>query len=54
MFRVFDKENEIWVDVYRIRDDKNGYPYFLIYEDGVWKYRSAKYFTTEWEEDYWC
>lgn len=30
--------------VYNVRDDKNGYPHFLIYENGEWKYVSAKYF----------
>lgn len=33
-----------YVKVYSVRDDKNGYPQFLIYEDGEWKYRSAKYY----------
>ena len=32
------------VEVYNVRDDKNGYPHFLIYENGEWKYVSAKYF----------
>ena len=32
------------VKVYNVRDDKNGYPQFLIYEYGEWKYMSAKYF----------
>lgn len=27
-----------------MRDDKNGYPHFLIYENGEWKYVSAKNF----------
>lgn len=30
--------------VYNIRDDKNGYPHFLIYIDNQWKYISAKHF----------
>lgn len=33
-----------YVKVYAVRDDKNGYPQFLIYENGEWKYRSAKYY----------
>lgn len=37
--------------VYAVRDDKNGYPQFLIYENGEWKYRSAKYYC-EVEENY--
>lgn len=32
------------VNVYTVRDDKNGYPHFLIYENGEWKYVSAKHF----------
>lgn len=32
------------IKVYNVRDDKNGYPHFLIYENGEWKYVSAKYF----------
>lgn len=30
------------IKVFAIRDDKKGYPHFLIYEDGEWKYKSAK------------
>lgn len=56
MFTVYEKG--IWkndeyvharrpksVEVYAVRDDKNGYPHFLICENGEWKYRSAKYYT---------
>ena len=32
------------IKVYNVRDDKNGYPHFLIYENGEWKYVSAKHF----------
>lgn len=32
------------IPVYNVRDDKNGYPHFLIYEDKQWRYVSAKYF----------
>ena len=35
------------VKVYAIRNDKNGYPHFLIYEDNQWKWKSAKHFTPE-------
>lgn len=49
MFKLWkiseDEEYEESVTVYAVRDDKNGYPYFLIYENGGWKYVSAKYFT---------
>lgn len=29
-------------EVYNIRDDKKGYPHFLIYTDNQWLYVSAK------------
>lgn len=35
------------VKVYNVRDDKNGYPHFLIYENGEWKYVSAKHFVPD-------
>ena len=35
------------VKVYNVRNDKNGYPHFLIYENGEWKYVSAKYFVPD-------
>lgn len=31
------------LNVFSIRNDKNGYPQFLIYYDKQWKYVSAKY-----------
>lgn len=33
------------VHVYDVTYDKNGYPCFLIYEDGQWKRVSAKHYT---------
>ena len=48
LFTVCKKSEEEFarrsVDVYAVRDDKNGYPQFLIYEDNQWKYISAKHF----------
>lgn len=44
LFRVCRKSDDIPVDVYAIRDDNNGYPHFLIYEDNEWKYVKAKHF----------
>lgn len=35
------------IKVYNVRDDKNGYPHFLIYENGEWKYVSAKHFVPD-------
>ena len=46
MFSVYYKEDEEFINpitVFAIRD-KKGYPYFLIYEDRQWKYKSAKLF----------
>lgn len=31
--------------VHNVRDDGNGYPMFLIYDNGQWLNKSAKYFT---------
>lgn len=30
--------------VYSVRNDKTGYPQFLIYYDNQWLWKSAKYF----------
>lgn len=35
------------VKVYNVRDDKNGFPHFLIYENGEWKYVSVKHFVPD-------
>lgn len=32
------------VTVCNVRDDKRGYPHFLVYIDNQWRYISAKYF----------
>lgn len=39
-----DKDIKTTVSVYAVRDDKNGYPHFLIYENKEWKYVKAKHF----------
>ena len=44
MFKLFYEPKQVWVTIYNIRDDKNGYPNFLINLDGHWVYKSAKYF----------
>lgn len=38
--------------VHNVRDDGNGYPQFLIFDDGQWKYKSAKYFIPVKENTY--
>lgn len=42
--RKLRKNKSNLVKVYAVRDDKNGYPHFLIYENNSWKYVSAKHF----------
>lgn len=45
MFKVMNKETEKVFEVYNIRYDAiTGYPQFLIYDDGQWLCRSAKFF----------
>lgn len=47
MFDAVRKRKDDWryiAHIYNVRDDKNGYPHFLIFEDGEWKYVSAKHF----------
>lgn len=41
---TYKKDNSLCT-VYDIRNDKNGFPQFLIYTEGQWKYISAKNFT---------
>lgn len=43
-FVVYRKDTIEEVVVYAVRDDDKGYPHFLVYEDGQWKYISAKHF----------
>ena len=42
--QVYDKRNKFFCEVYDITYDSNGYPHFLIYEDGQWVRISAKHF----------
>lgn len=45
VFQVVKKEDHSVIrKVYDVRNDNCGYPHFLIYENGEWKYVSAKYF----------
>lgn len=47
-FMVLTKESNMethkLVTVYAIEQDSSGYPKFLIYDKGEWKYRSAKHY----------
>lgn len=52
MFRVIDKDTREPFDVYDITyDAMNGYPQFLIYEDGQWLRVSAKHYRPYEAED---
>lgn len=42
--KVYDKYNYASYEVYDITYDSNGYPHFLIYENGQWTRKSAKNF----------
>lgn len=44
-FDVKDKRNDKLYKVWSIRNDSTGFPHFLIYDTGAWKWQSAKYFT---------
>jgi hypothetical protein len=44
MFKVIEKETEEVYNVYDIKYDKCGYPHFVIYKNGQWQIKSAKYF----------
>lgn len=44
MIKVVEKETFKVVDVYDITYDTNGYPLFLIYEDGQWFRRGARHY----------
>lgn len=58
LFVVYDKENQKHdydlcrqvlepVAVYGVRNDKCGYPHFLIYENREWKWVKAKRFVPD-------
>lgn len=46
LFEVWKKNDECLTrtKVFAVRDDKNGYPHFLIFENNEWKYVKAKHF----------
>ena len=44
LFEVYKSTNFDKTMVFAVRDDKNSYPHFLIFEDNEWKYVSAKHF----------
>lgn len=44
IFTVISKETGDIKAVYDVRINKVGYPHFLIYDNGQWKYMSAKHF----------
>lgn len=44
MFTVIRKEEGNYFEVYSVRNNKAGYPYFLIYENNQWRWQSAKHY----------
>lgn len=44
IFRVITKCTKRIIPVFDVRNDKNGYPHFLVYMGGEWRYESAKMF----------
>lgn len=48
MFQVQTKVTKKLVDVYDVKRDANGYPHFLVYNDGQWVYHTAKIFEPAW------
>lgn len=46
MFNVVLRLNDYcgYTSVYSVKNDKNGYPQFLIYYKNQWVWKSAKYF----------
>ena len=51
LFKAWYKPGKCWKLVYAVRDDKNGFPSFLVYINHQWKYVSAKHFIPEQIED---
>lgn len=51
IFTVISKSNGEQYAVYDVSYDKKGYPHLLIYKDGEWIRKSAKYFRPlTWED----
>jgi len=47
MFNLYDKRKPSFegpVTIYSVRNDRNGYPHFLVFEKGEWRWVSAKHF----------
>lgn len=42
--KIVEKETGMFYHIFDITYDKNGYPQFLIYKNGQWLRKSAKYF----------
>lgn len=43
-YDIVDCRNSKWYKIYSIRNDKTGFPHFLIYDENQWKWQSAKHF----------
>ena len=44
MFKVIEKHTGRIYNVYDVKYDKCGYPQLVIYKNGQWQIKSAKYF----------
>lgn len=51
-FIVCDKYTHENVAVFAVRDDKTGFPQFLIYRNNEWKWISAKHYSAKYIEYY--
>lgn len=52
MFELFDKRKTRYdkTTIYSVRNDRNGYPHFLVFDKGQWKWESAKHFSPRAED----
>lgn len=49
MIKVVNKNDQKEYEVFHIRNDKTGYPHFLIFQNNQWIYKSAKLFIPTYE-----
>lgn len=49
MIKVVNKNDQKEYEVFHIRNDKTGYPQFLIFQNNQWIYKSAKLFIPTYE-----
>lgn len=49
MFKAVYKIDSKEYEIYHVQMNNTGYPHFLIYRNGQWKYISAKHFVPTYE-----